>query len=83
MALRGRPETGKPGVGVDGDPVRYQWGAYVSMQNQWSALRAVKPGGTAEAKAFVPVIGTKAFFIFILNFTRSDSNGKGSPTDCI
>ena len=32
----------------------------------------IKPGGTAEVKAFVPVIGTKVFFIFInlvlLNF---------------
>jgi tryptophan synthase beta chain len=25
----------------------------------------IKPGGTAEVKAFVPVIGTKVFFIFI------------------
>jgi len=24
------------GVDADGNPVRYQWGAYVGMQNEWA-----------------------------------------------
>jgi len=27
------------GVDADGNPVRYQWGAYVSMQNEWAIFR--------------------------------------------
>lgn len=33
MDLRGQPEIEK--VGADGNPVRFQWGAYDGMQNEW------------------------------------------------
>ncbi len=39
-------------VGADGNPTRYQLGAYDSMQQ--SGRLHVNLGGTAGAKAFVP-----------------------------
>lgn len=57
MGLRGRLETFM-GVDADGNPVRYQWGAYDGMRNE-RMIYFINLGGTAEVLAFVPC-GAKA-----------------------
>ena len=52
-------------VGAYGDPVRYQWGVYVSIQNEWTIYRQF--GWYRRGlKAFVPILGMKAFFIYLI-----------------
>lgn len=42
------------------EPVRYQWGAYDSMQEEW--MHCINLGGTAEVYyGFCPLSGTEAF----------------------
>jgi hypothetical protein len=51
-------------VGTYGNPARYQLGAYDGMQNKW--MFNIKPGGTAEVKAFVPVnYRDESLFLFL------------------
>ncbi len=54
------------GVGADGNPIRYQEGAYFNRYaNEW--MYNIKLGGTAEGQAFVPFIRGKGFFYFSCN----------------
>jgi len=41
MILNGlaRAARNRKRLGADGNPVRYQWGAYDSMQNEWAIYR--------------------------------------------
>jgi hypothetical protein len=59
MDLRGQPEILR--VGADGNPVRYQWGAYDGMQNKWAIYRQF--GWYRRSVSFCPYMETKAFFI--------------------
>lgn len=44
------------------EPVRYQWGAYDSMQEEW--MQCINLGGTAEVYyGFCPLLGAEAFCI--------------------
>jgi len=69
MALRGRPET-VCGVGADGNPVRYQWGAYDGAQNEW-AIRRQFGWYRRSFQAFVPCIEGQRLFLL-----------SGSPRIC-
>jgi len=52
------------GVDADGNPVRYQWGAYDGMQNEWAIDNRQSGWYRRSLKAFVPSKGgTLAFFI--------------------
>lgn len=42
----------------------------IGLQKEW--MHGIKPGGTAEAKAFVPAEGAEAFFI---GMCCSDTHG--------
>jgi len=70
MGLRGRLETFfyllTKGVDADGNPVRYQWGAYDGAQDEW-VINFTKLGGTAEAMAFVPFDRGRGFFCCLLS----------------
>jgi hypothetical protein len=57
-------------VGAYGNPVRYQWGAYDGMQNE-RMYSYIKPGGTAEALAFVPVNYRDESFFYCLKSSGS------------
>ena len=48
------------------EPVRYQWGTYDSMLNEW--MQSINLGGTAEVLilSFCPFWGQK-LFLFILS----------------
>ena len=63
--VRAARTAGGP-VACDGGPTRYP-GKHMVVCAEW-APQGVKLGGTAEAAAFVPVIGTRA--VFLLAFGR-------------
>ena len=63
MDLRGKPEINMK-VGAYGGPVRYQRDAYDGMHKR-VAQKCANLGGTAELKAFVPVLGQKLLIYFL------------------
>jgi hypothetical protein len=51
------------------EPVRYQWGTYDSMYEEW--MHSINLGGTAEVYyGFCPCMGQKPFFMLALRLTR-------------
>ncbi len=47
-------------LGADGNPVRYQWGAYDGMQNEWTIYRQF--GWYRRSLQLLPLcLGAKAF----------------------
>ena len=60
-------EGGLKGISVSSrcqrEPVRYQWGTYDSMLDEW--MQRINLGGTAEVEfiSFCPLLGTEAFFV--------------------
>lgn len=51
------------------EPVRYQWGTYDSMYEEW--MHSINLGGTAEVYyGFCPCMGQKPFFMLALRLAR-------------
>jgi len=79
MGLRGRLETDQ-GVDADGNPVRYQWGAYDGMQKEWMTLSSIWVVPQKFFKSFCPFPGTEAFFILPENTLENEKKGVFIPS---
>ncbi len=63
MILNGlvRVTRNRKGVDVNGNPVRYQWGAFDRMQNEWAICRQFG-WYRRSLRAFAPIIRGEGFF---------------------